>query len=76
MGKKNKMTKCVYCGEEKQTTRDHVISRNLFPESYKQKNPIIVPSCAECNKGFSLDEEYFRNFVCGLVLEHSQYANE
>lgn len=67
--------KCIYCGEEKEITRDHVVSRNLFPKSYKKTNPVIVPSCIDCNKSFSLDEEYFRQFICGLALEHSQYAN-
>jgi 5-methylcytosine-specific restriction endonuclease McrA len=67
MGKKTKITECVYCGERKETTRDHVISSNLFPGSYEKKNVIIVPSCADCNTSFSLDEEYFRIFVCGAV---------
>lgn len=74
MSKKLKIKKCVYCGEEKETTRDHVISRNLFHQ-YNLKKPIIVFSCAECNKGFSLDEEYFRIFVCSLALEHSRHAS-
>jgi hypothetical protein len=76
MGKKTKITVCVYCGESKETTRDHVISNNLFPDSYKKKNVITVPSCKKCNKGFSLDEEYFRLFVCPAGLERSQYADE
>lgn len=35
---------------------------------------IVAPGCAVCNKGFSLDEEYFRIFLAGLALEHSQHA--
>ena len=74
--KNNKIAKCVYCGEKKETTRDHVVSKCLFPKSYQKKNPIIVPSCTGCNRSFSLDEECFRNFICGLALERSQYAYE
>ena len=74
MGKRTKITECVYCGERKQTTRDHVVSNNLFPDSYKKKNVIVIPSCRDCNESFSLDEEYFRIFVCGAGLEHSQQA--
>jgi len=76
MGKKTKTTECVYCGERKETTTDHVISKNLFPSSYKKKNVITAPCCEKCNKGFSLDEEYFRFFLCGAGLEHSQHADE
>jgi len=74
MSKRTKIAQCVYCGEIRDTTRDHVISSNLFPNSYEKKNVIIAPSCLKCNKGYSLDEEYFRIFVCGAGLEHSQQA--
>jgi hypothetical protein len=76
LGKKTKITECVYCGKRKETTRDHVISSNLFPSSYKKKNVITVPCCEECNRGFSFDKEYFRIFVCGAGIEHSPYAND
>lgn len=75
MSKKAEITKCVYCGREKETTKDHVISKCLFHSSYKKKNPIVLPSCGDCNNSFSKDEEYFRNFVCPLALGHSQDAN-
>jgi hypothetical protein len=74
MSKRTKIAQCVYCGEIREITRDHVISSNLFPNSYEKKNVIIAPSCLKCNKGYSLDEEYFRIFVCGAGLEHSQQA--
>lgn len=70
------MAKCVYCIEKEATTRDHVVSENLFPKSYNKKNMITVPSDLDCNKGYSLDEEYFRNVICGVAIEHSPYANE
>lgn len=70
------MQKCVYCGEKEATTRDHVVSENLFPKSFSKKNMIIAPSDLDCNKGFSLDEEYFRNVICGVAIDHSPYAKE
>ncbi len=64
--------KCAYCREKKEATRDHVISRALFPEKYDKTNPIIVPSCRECNNGFSKDEEYFRQFLNFFSMEYSE----
>ena len=37
-----KIKQCVFCGEKKIVTRDHVISRGLFPEKYEKTNLIIV----------------------------------
>jgi hypothetical protein len=48
---------CVYCGEEA-TTSDHVIPRCLLEKPYPSNLP-TVPSCADCNNGYSKDEEYF-----------------
>lgn len=76
MGKRTKIAQCAYCGNKEETTRDHVISRSLFPNSYKKRNVITAPSCLKCNKGFSPDEEYFRIFVCGAAVEHSQQADD
>lgn len=39
---------CVYCGETKETSRDHVIPRALF-EQPVPKNLITVPACDSCN---------------------------
>lgn len=50
------VTSCVYCGHFTET-RDHVPSRILLDEPYPQNLP-VVPSCAACNVGLSLDEEY------------------
>lgn len=47
---------CSYCGESP-NTRDHVPSRILLEEPYPENLP-VVPCCAKCNQGFSLDEEY------------------
>lgn len=63
---KTEIGQCAYCLEAREVTRDHVVSNALFPDEYIRKNVIIAPSCKECNNGFSLDEEFFRNFVCGI----------
>lgn len=52
---------CVYCGRVTQT-RDHVPSRVLLNEPYPENLP-VVPACEECNRGYSLDEEYFACLV-------------
>lgn len=52
---------CVYCGHATET-RDHVPSRILLDEPYPENLP-VVPSCATCNAGFSLDEEYLACLV-------------
>jgi hypothetical protein len=52
---------CVHCGSPTQT-RDHVPSRILLDEPYPENLP-VVPACADCNVGFSLDEEYFACIV-------------
>lgn len=67
--------KCIYCLGVADT-KDHIPSRNLFPTGMGPKNPIIVPSCAKCNRGFSRDEEYFRLYVCALAEGHSIYARQ
>lgn len=47
---------CVYCAAEI-FNRDHVPPKILLDEPYPENLP-VVPSCRECNEGFSLDEEY------------------
>lgn len=48
---------CIYCGGPAET-RDHVPSRCILERPYPANLP-VVGSCAECNKGFSKDEQYF-----------------
>jgi len=50
-------TQCVYCGSFPEN-RDHVPSKILLDKPYPDNLP-VVPSCIECNNGFSIDEEYF-----------------
>ncbi len=52
---------CIHCGAATET-RDHCPSRILLDEPYPENLP-VVPACASCNGGFSLDEEYFACLV-------------
>ena len=56
----SKARACTYC-DQPATTRDHVPPKNLFEPPRPQL--ITVPSCAACNKGASLDDEYFPTVV-------------
>jgi hypothetical protein len=49
--------RCVYCGGAPETA-DHVPSRVLLDEPLPKNLP-VVEACRECNRSFSLDEEYF-----------------
>ncbi len=55
-GDERQVAGCAYCGRDT-PTRDHVPSRVLLDEPYPENLP-VVPSCRECNEGFSADEEY------------------
>ncbi len=67
---------CAYCRKEvEEITKDHVISKCLFPDEYEKINMVIAPCCVECNRGFSKDEEYFRQFLCYFSVEYSKEAN-
>jgi hypothetical protein len=60
-----KPSRCVYCGRPgPHLTKEHIPQRSLFPDP-KPENLITVPSCQQCNQGFSKDEEYF---LCWLAL--------
>jgi len=50
---------CVYCGEIRELTDDHIPPKNLFAKP-RPNNLIAVPSCELCNGGASDDDEYFR----------------
>lgn len=60
---------CAYCGGVPDT-RDHVPSKILLESSFPENIP-VVPCCLECNRGFSLDEEYFacliECIICGTI---------
>jgi len=67
--------KCIYCLKVADT-EDEIPSRNLFPEGIGPKKYIKVPSCRKCNQRFSLDEEWFRYFVCSVAEPYSFYARQ
>jgi hypothetical protein len=48
---------CAYCGSFPES-RDHVPSKILLDEPFPYNLP-VVPSCNNCNNGFSKDETYF-----------------
>jgi hypothetical protein len=58
---RSKYLRCLFCGKEA-NTRDHIPSKNLLDEPFPL-NLLTIPSCSECNKSFSLDEEYFLNVL-------------
>lgn len=64
-GDKRQTEFCVHCGGSAET-RDHAPSKILLDRPYPTNLPVL-PSCAECNEGFSLDEEYTACFIeCAL----------
>jgi hypothetical protein len=68
--------KCIFCGDNKNITREHAISDNLFPDNYEKNNLITVPSCRKCNESYSHDEELFRIFLVNQSTEKSQAAKD
>lgn len=61
---KQKIRECVYCGELKEVTKDHVIPTCLFIKPYPL-NLITVKACNDCNKAKSLNDDYLRDFLVG-----------
>lgn len=62
----NRERLCFNCGVREANTLDHVISKTLIPEP-RPNNLITVPACEECNRGFSRDEEYFRDRLSAAI---------
>lgn len=54
-----RVSECVYCGERRPLSRDHIPPLNLFGKPCPS-DLITVPSCQACNSRASLDDEYFR----------------
>jgi len=61
--------KCIYCGGIADTV-DHIPPKNLFPTTRGLKL-VTVPSCDRCNKGFSLDEVFFRDHMAVFTVGRS-----
>lgn len=58
--------KCAYCGQHA-VEKEHVVAKSLLVD---RDTPVIVPSCSECNKAKSLDDDYLRD-VFAIRLETS-----
>ncbi len=61
-----KVKECAYCGKtDSKLTREHVIPKNLYPKSKAESKVqrLTIPSCEECNNGWSDDEAHFRNVL-------------
>lgn len=59
---KSKVATCVYCGEQADVTREHVIPKGLFPKPLPA-NMITVATCFACNNGKSDDDAYLRDYL-------------
>ncbi len=68
------MAQCIYCAGKAGETRDHVPPRSLLRKPYPP-DLLTVPSCRECNAGFSKDEDYFRLIAVGIYCQ-TQKADE
>lgn len=69
MAKKSpRVGECVYCGEHRQLTDDHVPPRCFFEG---RQGLVVVPSCWCCNNRAKKDDEHFRQ---SIVL-HENVAN-
>lgn len=69
MGKQPE-NRCFWCGVADPPERDHVFPENLFARP--RPALMTVPACALHNRVFSLDEEYFRDFVLGSSYSHPE----
>lgn len=66
-----KVGQCVYCGEQKELTKDHVPPKCLFNKP-KPNTLVTVPCCNDCNKDAQKDDEYFRN---AIVMREDVFQN-
>jgi hypothetical protein len=53
---------CIYCGQLKEVTKDHVIPKCLFTQPYPL-NLVTVPACDNCNREKSLNDDYLRDYL-------------
>ena len=64
---------CIYCGERKATTRDHVPPKCFF-STPRPNNLITVPCCEVCNTKYGKDDERVRNIVTSLATTEGHPA--
>jgi hypothetical protein len=60
--------RCFWCGADDPSEQDHVFPASLFIEP--RPALITVPACNLHNRVFSLDEEYFRDFILASSYSH------
>lgn len=60
---------CVFCGDPP-STREHAASKTFLDDPLPNDLPIVF-SCAQCNSGYALDEEYvaclLECVICGTT---------
>ena len=65
---------CIHCGNkltEINPTRDHTPSKVLLDRPFPE-NLAVTPICEPCNRGFSMDEEYFAAFLSSVLTGTSE----
>lgn len=71
-------TWCVHCARtlaSDATNRDHVPTKSLLRDPYPTNLP-VVEVCADCNHGFSKDEQYFVAFLSAVVSGSTDPAEQ
>ena len=56
---KGRIGTCVYCGNTRRLTKDHVPPKALWTPP-RPSDLVRVPACGECNGAASKDDEYFK----------------
>ena len=70
---KPKQGTCVYCGQFKDITADHVPPRKLYSAAERARVQMhTVPACGGCNNGASADDEVFKMVVLFEAAEARQ----
>lgn len=73
---KRKKKICVYCGQFKEVSNDHVIPKCLFIKPYPP-NLVTVKACDDCNNAKSKNDDYLRDFlIADFVANQSPTANQ
>ncbi|GEM_PF-3251702 len=65
---------CVYCGQNKPLTREHIIPRGWYPKGAPPKQPFIVGACFECNNAKSTEDEWMRQWLVSMIADRSPSA--
>lgn len=70
---KQKQGTCVYCGQFKDMTDDHVPPQNLYSPAERARVQMhTVSACDDCNNGASVDDEVFKMVVLFEAAESRQ----